>query len=205
MGKIVYELHVTVDGKGVDVKKFKNDCKKLGVKPVLIALQDKAGVIFDGQLMTSSRVAGETDDVAYKEVKRIANGLMKMGYNVIREKIEASPNHPEVDKLPRPRERYLESHLQVITNKERLKKLGEIARKHNAHLSRNAFKELGDEFINMLTLRDWNSSLNEFEKKLDNLIKDLNENGFKLAEQPEIEFSIYDTRYNLDDEWLNKN
>lgn len=206
---IPYEIHVTIS-KPESIEKFKNACEEIGVKPIFLDLG--ANEIQD--VMTSSNHFGDNTS-AYNEMKRINHALsMGSGFKVIREKIETIPWHPAApsksDINPNmPINCYFESHISVVCHEdgkgEKTKGLLEGAVKMcNAHLSKNFFKKIGDgKFINMVTLRDYKCTYEEFKEKLEQLKKQLDYFGFEF-EKEVVEFSIYDTKVSHDYNWLNK-
>ena len=88
---IPFELHITIE-RTEDIDKYVDDCKDIGVKPIVLDLQNDGEVIMK-DVMTSSHVYGVNAD-SYIEVKRISNALKELGYHVIREKVESVPWHP---------------------------------------------------------------------------------------------------------------
>src|SRR5574343_260552 len=88
-----YEIHVTVQTK--EVERFQDVCKKLGVKPIILDLQNKSGDVLC-EVMTSSTIS--TYDRTVVEAKAAMVGicvlLTKAGFEVIRSKIETVPWHP---------------------------------------------------------------------------------------------------------------
>jgi len=202
-----YEIHITVNAEdGIDIEKYKVDCKEIGVKPILLALQDKSAKKVMDDVMTSSKIYGNNGD-AFNEMKRISKCLTKRGYNVIREKIEASYWHPkapfkESGDTTMPEGCYFECHLNITVTDETLPKLSEIAKETNCHLSRNVFKMNSDgSFKIMMTYRSYEQMFEDFNEHLEFIKKRLQEENFNL-EKETIEFSIYDTKISHDKKWL---
>lgn len=199
-----YEIHITVK----DARNsFKEDCASLKVKPIIIELE-KDGVIVMNDVMTSSVHFGDNNS-AIEAANQLATQLSLRGYNVARIKIETVPWHPAApsvndDHFHMPLGNYFESHLRIVTTKDRRDKLEEIADIYEAHLSRNFFKKLNEnEFIIMMTLRSKNVSSEIFSKDVDNLKDKLISSGF-VVDKTEIEFAVYDTNVNHDIEWIKK-
>lgn len=203
-----YEIHITINEEnGLDIDKFKYDCNIIGVKPIILALQDKNSNKIMDDVMTSSKIYGN-NGIAFEEMKRISNSLIKLGYNVVREKIEASYWHTkapfrEDGNTIMPDGCYFEVHLNIECNDLKLNKLNQIAKSTNCHLSKNAFKILdSNNFTIMMTYRSYDQVFEDFEEHLQFIKETLCFNNFKL-EKEIIEFAIYDTKINHDNKWLN--
>lgn len=234
-----YEIHVTVDLENSYTRKhineesldeFKEDCKSIGVKPIVIDLEmkDKSSM---KDVMTSSKFFGD-NRTAYEESERIAKRLKEMGYNVVRNKIETVPWHPaapqDKDKNhplwhgdPIPNGCYFESHIGVIVTKETKEDLEELVDFLNesicefsgtAKLSKNFFKKTDDgKFINMLTYRSNMVNAKEFESEVRSIEKIISgKNDWSMLshfrsfeyEKVEIEYAIYDTNVTHDAKWI---
>jgi len=200
-----FEIHVTVSESNVE--KFTEDCKAIGVKPIVLDLEkDREVVMVD--IMTSSVHYGD-NNTAQKEVERISNALKANGYKVVRAKIETVPWHPaspmvSADWLDVSEESYFESHIRIVTTEDRKYELIDIAKRHDAHLSRNYFKKLNkDQYIIMMTLRDYDETREGFEILVQNLKTDLESEDF-LVDKAEIEFALYDTDTTHDSVWITK-
>ncbi len=202
-----YEIHITLnDINGLDIEKFKLDCKEIGVKPIVLALQDLNSNIVMDDVMTSSKIYGHNGD-AFEEMKRISNSLTKLGYVVVREKIEASYWHTKapfkVDgDTKMPEGCYFEVHLNIECSNSKLEKLNEISKITNCHLSKNAFKIINeDTFTIMMTYRSYEQMFEDFEAHLNSIKTILLCNQFKV-EKEIVEFAIYDTKISHDKLWL---
>lgn len=205
--KMPYEIHITVNcEKGIDIDKYKFDCNHIGVKPIVLALQDQnANKVMD-DVMTSSKYYGNNGE-AFDEMKRISKELTTCGYNVIREKIEASYWHQKAPfkadgDVSMPEGCYFECHFNVECTEEMLPQLTKIAKSTDCHLSKNAFKIYDNGvFTIMMTYRSYTKMYEDFEDHLDFIKSNLSMRGFKL-EKEIVEFSIYDTRIKHDSKWL---
>lgn len=203
-----YEIHITVNyDEGIDIDTYKQHCAEIGVKPIVLALQDQSGDKVMDDVMTSSKFYGNNGE-AFDEMKRISKALAEMGYNVLREKIEASYWHQkapfkEDGDTVMPDGCYFECHLNIACTQERLPELSQIAKSTNCHLSRNAFKMFDDgSFTIMMTYRSYDQMFEDFEAHLGFIQDNLEMKDFKL-EKEIVEFSIYDTRITHDSKWLN--
>ena len=232
-----YEIHVTVNLEDSythinsgSLKDFKEHCRSIGVKPIVIDLEmkDKSSM---KDVMTSSKFFGD-NRTAYEESERIAKRLKEMGYEVVRNKIETVPWHPAApqddDKdhplwhgEPIPNGCYFESHIGVLVTKETKPELEELVDFLNdsicelsgtAKLSKNFFKKTEDgRFVNMLTYRSNMANAKEFEaevRSIERIISGKNDwsmlDGFRSFEyeKVEIEYAIYDTNVTHDAKWI---
>jgi len=202
---VPFEIHVTIKFPP-DIEHFKFTCQKLGVKPIILDLENYTIDLKD--VMTSSVVYSDNIG-AYNEVKRISDGLRYAGYLIVREKIETIPVHPAAprssDKNPKmPDSCYFESHLSIKIGDDEKKYLQDITEKHGAHLSRNFFKKINiHEYIIMTTLRSYEDTYEKFLERLKAFKAALINGGFN-PEKEIVEFSIYDTKISHDFIWLNK-
>jgi NTP pyrophosphatase (non-canonical NTP hydrolase) len=223
-----FEIHVTVDmsrivdgdgdpvnGKKFFVEDFKRQCKSLGVKPIVLELQLENETLDD--VMTSSKHFGDNRS-AYEESERIARELSKMGYRVVRKKIETVPWHsaaPLVDGvIPIPNDCYFESHIGVVITPEQKENLNDFVDFLNdmfeqsdsggiAKMSQNFFKKSNDgsKFINMITYRNNLCGYDTFKEEVEMIKYSLVSNGFEF-EKVEVEYAIYDTNVSHDNAWL---
>lgn len=205
--KMPYEIHITINAEGgIDLAKYKLDCEEVGVKPIVLALQDTKGTKVMDDVMTSSKLYGH-NGLAYEEMKRISTEMSNKGYNVIREKLEASFWHQkapfkEDGDTKMPEGCYFEVHLNIVCNTNRMEELSAIAENTDCHLSSNAFKTFEDgSFTIMMTYRSYEQMYEDFEASLYDIKKQLETNAFKI-EKEIVEFAIYDTKINHDSKWL---
>lgn len=200
---IPYEIHITVSTS--DIQQFKDDCKEINVKPIVLDLINNQNTISD--VMTSSIVVGD-NNTAIQSMKSISNFFKTKNYTVIREKIETVPYHPAAPNKLNPKmpdNCYFESHLNVKTSVDLFEKLKLIAYNHNAHVSQNVFKKFDDgTCIIMVTLRYNNLIIEDFKIKLQNLIDSIAKCNEFILMKSIVEFSIYDTKIQHDSQWVNK-
>ena len=211
-----YEIHVTVDashiaGRGNEVEdfpleKFKNFCKSIGVKPIVLDLEiNKGNVMKD--VMTSSKHFGN-NRTAYEECKRISNDLKQYGYIVVREKIETVPYHPASPKTngdKMPEDCYFESHIGCVITPDQKEELEYVSNHTGSHLSKNFFKKMENgKYVSMLTYRSYGDKLSVFQNYVEYIKELLNDKNIEY-EKVIIEFSIYDTKVSHDFKWLNEN
>jgi NTP pyrophosphatase (non-canonical NTP hydrolase) len=206
-----FEIHITVKlQKAEQVEFFKDVCKDIGVKPIVLDLKD--GV---QDVMTSSVIMSDNKG-AYEEMRRISNRLNSHGFNVIRDKIETVPWHPAAplvyaDVNPN---RYFECHINIVVNdNERENLINWNSLFHvEGHFSKNVFKRINDEdFVQMLTLRSSTitrqnvTTAPEFIKYIEEVLDTLN-NKLNLRKgavlKHTIEYAIYDTNIAHDTSWV---
>lgn len=208
-----YEIHVTVQlvpegskGHEVQVNMFREVCKEIGVKPIVLDLENNGESVMK-DVMTSSHFYGD-NKTAYEECMRISNKLEYGGFIVSRKKIETVPWHPAApvndgDKMPE--NCYYEAHIGCVITPEQKIKLQQIAERVGSHLSRNFFKKLENgKFVNMITHRSYGDLYKNFEGQV-NYLKDLLDDAKIEYEKVITEFSVYDTNVSHDNKWLVKN
>jgi len=206
---VPYEFHLTVRTSEID--RFKGTCAALGVKPIVLDLQNQEGESVMHDVMTSSTFIGDNPG-ALQEMERIAVGLTEASFEVVRKKIETVPWHPAAPDAsvhvteipPMPKDCYFECHFGVICNAMRRGELHGIAKLLDAHLSRNIFKKLdGDSFKIMLTARSYEGTATQFKKRVEDIEATLTEMSFDV-DKVIVEFSVYDTQVNHDSSWLQR-
>ena len=204
-----YEIHVTVGAgeTGIDIEEFKNVCRQIGVKPLLIDMHNRQGktVMLDAQ--TSSVHMGN-NRTALKEAMRIKHELYMTGiFDPVRVKIETVPWHPAAPSKTHanpvmPPNCYFEAHFNIIVNEETHSQLQNLLARSKLHLSRNAFKKLNDkDFVIMATLRHYEGTYEEFESARTAWVQALKMEGFEVPKTI-TEFSVYDTKISHDASWL---
>lgn len=204
---LYYEIHVTV--KVNDVEQFRAECEKLKVKPIILDLQQRSGNVF-AEVMTSSTV--ETLDVtiqtAAAEVERISAAMQHAGFNVERCKIETVPWHPDVPTAFNAKDHFPGSHFEthfgiVVSEGEQETALREVANTFDLHLSKNVFKRLpNNRYVQMATYRSYTDLKEQFEEKVHQITDALSVSRLPLEKDPKIEFSIFDSDYTYDQQWL---
>lgn len=209
-----YEIHITVnDGPLYAAASFKAACAEIGVKPILLDLQDRDGGVVMPDMMTSSKHLGD-NTTALDEVARISAGLRAADFTVIREKIETVPWHPSAPRRrfdadgtrlpdpPMPKDCYFECHFGVLTSPERMDELGTLARSLDCHRSRNIFKRHSEDCVTvMLTHRKYEGCYEDFKERVAAIETALASAKFE-TEKTIIEFSLWDTRVSHDSAWL---
>ena len=211
-----YEIHITVNTEFVwdkwrrdkypfEVEDFRSCCKEIGVKPIVLDLENGGKSVMK-DVMTSSHIYGD-NKTSYEECERITKELVKYGYVVTRKKVETVPWHPAApsndgDKMPE--NCYFEAHIGCIITPDQKPQLEHNVKRFDAHLSRNFFKKLDNgKFVNMVTLRSYDGVYGEFEIKVEKLRSRLKEESIDY-EKVITEFSVYDTNISHDNKWLVK-
>lgn len=206
-----YEVHITVqlpvspNGRAETVKLFREVCKQLQCKAIVLDLESSSGDMVMHDAMTSSKHYGDNRS-AYIYASDLATSLVKSGLHVIRTKIETVPWHPmaPVDGEQMPPNCYFESHIPITlpANKiDHLRRDVATLNLSNLHASRNAFKRTDDGMIvHMLTLRDRKGTRETFELALNDITERLS--GTWTLGKVHTEFSVYDTKISHDNAWI---
>ena len=208
-----YEIHITVKV-SVDatppytnIDRFKAACKEVGVKPVVLDLQNRQGITVMDDVMTSSSHFG-TNSSAYDESSRIVTELEALGYEIVRVKIETVPWHPAapLDGQPMPNTCYFESHIPIILTPDVLNNSAYSLRDslpNAVHLSQNVFKRTDDGHpIVMATYRSDDAGAELFQLNVDSIVDVLHLSGYTTG-KAHVEFAIYDTKGSHDLKWIN--
>jgi hypothetical protein len=201
---IPYEIHVTVKTDTARIPQFREACKDIGVKPIVLSLQTARSAHVMQDVMTSSVFLGNNAS-AYNAATEVSKQLVDRGFEVVRVKIETVPWHPAAPRFVgdvMPKDCYFESHVAVKTSAARQERLASLASSYDAHMSKNIFKIVGeDNFVQMMTIRWYEGIYEDFDKTVDEFIAILNEDGFELDKKI-VEFSVYDTKVNHDAAWI---
>jgi len=214
-----FEIHITVKSDFISMRRFTNeefinDCKEIGVKPIVLDLELKEGTLKD--VMTSSKHFGDNRS-AYEEANRIEYELEGYGYKVLRKKIETVPWHPAAPVLSKgviPNGCYFESHIGVTITPDEKKRLSylvnntlcnfdEVELSGTCKLSQNFFKKSkdGSKYVNMLTYRSNKCGSTTFKLEVETIKQILISSGFEF-EKVEVEYALYDTNVNHDAKWI---
>ncbi len=195
-----FELHVTVAPlQGSELERFKKLCLELRLKALQIDFSDNTPV----QIMTCSRFTGSLAQ-ALLEVNRVRDLLETNGFVVTRRKLEAAPwnSHVPQNVAPENIAEYFEHHAKlVLPSVANITRLERIATLHKAHLSSNAFKQLGAGFSQrFVTRRAYGVSRGVAQKLFDELLLHLRLAGF-VVEDSIAEFCVFDSHLELDGAW----
>lgn len=202
-----YEIHITIKPHNDNtpeqlLAQFKVDCATVGVKPIILDLQNREGVKVMDDVMTSSKHFGDNAS-AFKEAQRISEELAWLGYDVVRTKIETVPWHPAapIDNQPMPPDCYFESHIPIFIKDIDITKLRQNL-PVGLHLSQNVFKRTDDgTAVIMGTLRSYNMSSSAFQCEVKRVVEYLTVYGYSVG-KTHVEFAIYDTKGSHDSAWI---
>ncbi len=193
---IPFELHLTTnDLLNEEIPRFKNLCKKISGKPLIIELS--RGKI-SKQPMFNKVIKCESPEQALKNAGDYVKEFIKANFPVKRLKIEIPI---EFSTCVNPLEHnlsqtYFEWHGKI--KPEEIKQLSTLCLKHKVHLSRNSIKK--EDSTKFLTLREYGTK-ETFQNRIENLIKDLEENTGTIYKN-ESEYCVYDNNIFLDEGWL---
>ncbi|KAL6069961.1 Ankyrin repeat-containing protein [Balamuthia mandrillaris] len=189
----LFEIHVTVKG-GEGVEKFKDVCKELRLKPVLIELPYGQT---QEQLMTSSWARGN-EETAVEEAKKVASALHSRGFQVVRVKVEATASNRGVPQTPPDDpQRYFEFHVKMLVEDE--ERLRALVAPHHGHLSRNSLK--GEKDVKFITLRVYGKGKVAAFADLEALLLSLKDEKVLAVHR---EYAVYDTNVELDSGWIDR-
>lgn len=203
-----HEIHVTVANVN-SLDSFKNICRQVGVKPIVLDLHTKAeGSIID--IMTSSVFVGSTVN-AILEAEKIKTFLEDF-YEVVRCKIEVPPFHPAVPSEKNTAQHvvdgYFETHMEVYVTKDPLTSTSYdllvdlLADNPELHVSKNYFKNNEESSTVMVTYRKYSGKIERFKNEVSAWRNYIEQNGFTLNGKTIIEYSIYDTKVTHDSQWI---
>lgn len=187
------------------VEGFRTACAEIGVKPIVLDLEDRNGDTAMVDVMTSSKHFGDNFS-AYYAAFNLKHALHDRRYAVVRTKIETVPWHPAapVADQPMPPNCYFESHVPVTLHPENLPSLrAAIAGYGNPHLhmSRNPMKRNEDgSIVQMITLRVDFGNYQRVKAHLDAFVSSLSRHW--LVGKVISEFSVYDTKASHDSSWI---
>jgi|TARA_R110000851_G_scaffold287679_1_gene441725 hypothetical protein len=197
----LHEIHVTVESEGNN-SRFIDVCNANNIKPIVIMYtSNHKETCLDP--MTSLRTEGPCQDVA-THASKIAQLLTKEGFNVLRTKIETTPNNAEAQTY----NGYYESHLAVKTHLNFEGNLRHLVSNYRfddnimPHISTNAFKMGNATKTIMITHRRTGVSLEKFNNEVNTLRNDIEKHKFNV-DRIIVEYCWYDTNLAHDDSWMN--
>lgn len=196
-----FELHITVSTD--NIPSFRQNCQELGIKSVILDLQDRWGQGVMQDVMTSSKFVGIAPQM---EALRLSQSLKTLGYDVLRVKIETAPWNALVPTATNNQTieegQYFESHIRILSPQERLPALRRICGRLGAHMSRNVLKMAsdGDVWI-MATLRVYDGTIETFQAQVDAFAEFIKVHRFTV-DKVEVEYAIYDSNIHHDASWI---
>jgi hypothetical protein len=210
-----YEIHITVrlpSAGGMyfphsNVEMFRDICKQLQCKPIILDLQSSNGTTAMTDVMTSSKHFG-TNRTAYMYAQNLAASLAQCDLQVVRIKIETVPWHPAapLQGQEMPPNCYFEAHIPITLHETELPKLREIIGEYklngfNLHASQNLFKRHPNgTAVLMITLREATVTYDIFKGMLDFVTNNLQPSW--TVGNVHTEFSVYDTKVSHDNAWI---
>lgn len=210
----LFEVHITVaddHNRGAEV--FKEDCRKLGVKAILIELESGRPVHGIFQYQTGFWAAGSFDEIL-RLIDEHSSALQQQGWRVVRQKCEVTPSllpghincpieNEDLEKFPP--QNYFEFHvkLEIPTDKrdEQMAVIRQLVEKHRAHLSRNAFKSFSDCEHRFVTQRVYRKGQREAYAIIDAFVADALATSLNVV-QVQREYAVYDTNVDYDAGWV---
>ena len=204
-----FEAHITLKNTAEiqNTDNFEKFCNENKIKPIVIELE--RGDV-PKQIMTSSLHNGNFDDIK-EEVEQLAEKMKLKNYKVSRLKIEAHPDNTGIPKtkndiLPHQIENYFEAHYKILlplsTSIQTKKDLISLSEKHEAHLSKNAFKKrknnLEERFV---TKRIYSVGKREAYQTFDELEQALKKNKYQIDKKI-VEYCVFDSNISIDKNWL---
>ncbi|EFA85323.1 hypothetical protein PPL_02324 [Heterostelium album PN500] len=208
----LFEIHITVkndvDDAGNDiVEHFKDVCKTIGCKPVLIELPKGE---HPTQLMTSFYHRAESLAHIQRLAYRQAQQLIDQRFTITRIKVEImfsgegvplGDDQQSLDKVSS--ENYFEFHIKLTlpSDYHDYSELNTIVARHNAHLSKNAFKSSGGEQQRFVTMRLYHTGKQSAEHRYLACVDDLEQHQYTITAKMR-EYSIYDSNVHLDKGWI---
>lgn len=221
----VYEVHITVSNAALDVlqatgnplepseawkQKFKDACNKLGVKALIIGMDDSQKPV---QLQTAAYHAFKNFREAVRGTNKVAQDLLKMDFPILRVRLEAMLFNAEVPKtdeeaLEVEKSNYSEFHARLVdVPKEKLEQFKTILASHckneigttKVGHQQVYFSTVGGGTRYFVNMRAWqlgsNTALSEWRDLLDNKLKNA---GFQIAKEVKPEYCVYDEVPDLD-------
>ncbi len=145
------------------IEKFKKICNKIGVKPIVLDLENGGKSIMK-DVMTSSHIIGDNTS-AYEACISLSMDLRAAGFTVVRKKIETVPWHPAAPSElgeNMPEDCYFEAHVGCIIFDHEEAKLSRVIDDLDVHQSRNFFKKKEDgRLVKMITMRKYDGLYEE--------------------------------------------
>ncbi|AFM04219.1 hypothetical protein Fleli_1821 [Bernardetia litoralis DSM 6794] len=207
-----FEAHITLKNTEnlQSTANFEKFCTDNSIKPIFIELERGD---MPKQIMTSSLHEGSFDKIK-KDVENLAKKMRLKNYEIIRLKIEAHPENTGIpatknDILERQKENYFEAHYKILlptfTSNHSKKELISLCEKHQAHLSKNAFKKRNDSFEErFVTKRIYKVGKKEAFQAFDELHQKLENQKYQINKKI-VEYCVFDTNEAVDNNWLTLN
>lgn len=192
----MFEVHITVQSlKNSELEQFKQFCKQIGAKPILIALPKGR---MTQQAMISKVFTGLVEGQLGQEIKQLKAQFVDAGYEIIRTKVEVPLEYIAmgVKEFPDYHGQYFEWHGKVEFDE--IEHLQGAIRYLDAHISRNGLKDENNR--RFVTVRAYHTQ-RFFMNKVDTVVQALEHHGLKLVKQA-YEYCIYDSNRAIDSGWV---
>ncbi|MBE1878486.1 nucleotidyl transferase AbiEii/AbiGii toxin family protein [Myceligenerans pegani] len=197
------EIHLTVDSWAGD--RLDGFAGERGIKVSRIELDHGK---FRSQPMLTVELTGSLED-AEQRVAQLRRELSAARLQAVRVKVETAPwnrDVPVTDTQAR-EDLYFEHHVKVrlpAGDVARLLEITALAREHDARVSRNARRALGDGWEErFVTQRCFGVGRQTSRPRLDALVSALGEGGFEVLEVEE-EYVVVDDNLGLDAGWMDR-
>lgn len=202
----LFEVHITVENQSKETEEeFKQVCEVNKCKAIMISLPSG---ISPKQLMTSSYYSGSFHHVQEKAFK-LGERIAQSGFNITRLKVEAMISNkgvPITDEEAQnlSTENYFEFHIKVTLYESEIDELKEICKKHDAHLSKNAFRTLANsQSQRFVTQRMYQVGKKNACDRFEACLEEIKQAGFEVSALLK-EYSVYDSNVKLDAGWIEK-
>ena len=199
-----FEVHLTVCAAS-RLEAFRAWCEGARCKCVRIVLARGDHV---EQPMATWRRGGTVLSEVLAEANQRAQELKRVGFEVVRLKIEADPANDDVPAtdeaaLLAPASLYFEHHVKLKREAAAgTEMLLPLCVEQGAHLSRNAWKTFAEGFEErFVTLRSYRAGWSTSDQQLQRLIAALRAAGEQIIDI-ESEYTVYDSNLALDAGWL---
>jgi hypothetical protein len=195
----LHEIHITVDSS--DLFGLRMYCMDTKTKPILAISEYGNHPI---QAMLSKYKSGKALEIISLAKEMAKQMAEKYNIRVLRIKVESMMQNegvPVLENDEKDDQFYFEFHLKVsVENSDNWKKIANICKTVNAHLSFNAAKK---ETIPLITLRlPVSLGSNKAMKRKDDLLQLLRVNNILVHDGIQSEFSVFDSNVELDKGWL---
>jgi len=139
-------------------------------------------------------------EMAIQMAKTVTKKMEEFGMTILRVKVEAMAMNQSISKCSGPH--YFEFHFKVeIKDMGEWDKLAKVCLKHGAHLFFNPYSHKGY-FVPVITLRRYDCKKEEAVKALEDMIAEVEKDGFKKQEKTQSEYAVLDSNVWLDEDWM---
>jgi len=144
-----------------------------------------------------------TVDLVVDSAKQVAKKMENFGLTILRVKVEAMAHNKNIMKCSG--SHYFECHFKIeIQDLKQWETLADICLKFGSHLFFNPYSHKGY-FVPVITLRRYDCNKDTAQNACDDLIKVIEQAGFKKPEKVQSEYAVLDSNVWLDEDWMFKN